>query len=138
MSDEIRNQFKYTLLPDGSVPVFLNGNEEEYRIPEDELKSFINYHGNSNITAGTQWFVPGVDDIGQTSYTEYIVPATDTSLFNSSNPDAYEGYVYGDIRNVFDAMRNEVPYKLDPEQKLPLLYIWGLIRRQASGQMQTR
>ena len=42
MSDEIRNQFKYTLLPDGSVPVFLNGNEEEYRIPEDEIKSFIN------------------------------------------------------------------------------------------------
>jgi len=114
---EVRNQLKYTLLPDGTVPVFLNGGQDEYRIPEEELKGFINYYGNSKITAGTQWFVPQQDDMGNQTFDEYIIPATDTTMFRQQNPNAHEGFVYGDQSTIFSAIRNNVPYKLDSTQK---------------------
>ena len=36
---EASNTFKYTVLPDGTIPLFVDN--QEYKVPESELKSFI-------------------------------------------------------------------------------------------------
>lgn len=110
------NPFKYTVLSNGTVPLFINDGEQ-YNVPEDKLTSFINYYGDSSITAGVQYFVPETDDLGSRSYGEYIIPSTDREAFTADKPDAMEGFVYGDNNEIFSAIKHNKPYRIDDSQK---------------------